>query len=102
MRVINLNGYIDEDVWYGDEITPDMLHEQLFAEDEDHQQPVRIILNSYGGSCNAAVRMYDDVRAYPGNVHIIISGTAASAAAAAAINCVTPQRLTGTMLPLTR
>ena len=80
MRVINLNGYIDEDVWYGDEITPDMLHEQLFAEDEDHQQPVRIILNSYGGSCNAAVRMYDDVRAYPGDVHIIISGTAASAA----------------------
>ena len=60
--------------------TPDMLHEQLFAEDEDHQQPVRIILNSYGGSCNAAVRMYDDVRAYPGDVHIIISGTAASAA----------------------
>ena len=79
MRVINLNGYIDEDVWYGDEITPDMLHEQLFTEDEDHQQPVRIILNSYGGSCNAAVRMYDDVRAYPGDVHIIISGTAASA-----------------------
>ena len=31
LRVINLNGYIDEDVWYGDEITPDMLHEQLFA-----------------------------------------------------------------------
>lgn len=80
MRVINLNGYIDEDVWYGDEITPDILHDQLFAEGEDHQQPVRIILNSYGGSCNAAVRMFDDVRAYPGDVHIIVSGTAASAA----------------------
>ena len=80
MRVINLNGYIDEEVWYGDEITPDILHDQLFAEGEDHQQPVRIILNSYGGSCNAAVRMFDDVRAYPGDVHIIVSGTAASAA----------------------
>ena len=80
MRVINLNGYIDEDIWYGDEITPDMLHDQLFAEGEDHMQPVRIILNSYGGSCNAAVRMFDDVRAYPGDVHIIVSGTAASAA----------------------
>ena len=43
MRELSLNGYIDEDVWYGDEITPDMLHEQLFAEDEGHQQPVRII-----------------------------------------------------------
>ena len=80
MRTINLNGYIDEDVWYGDEITPGMLHDQLFAEDEDHSQPVRIILNSYGGSCNAATRMYDDIRAYPGNVHVIVSGTAASAA----------------------
>lgn len=80
MRVINLNGYIDEDTWYGDEITPEMLHDELFADGEDHQQPVRIILNSYGGSCNAAVRMYDDVRAYPGDVHIIVSGTAASAA----------------------
>lgn len=38
------------------------------------------MLNSYGGSCNAAVRMFDDLRAYPGNVHIIVSGTAASAA----------------------
>ena len=64
MRVINLNGYIDEEVWYGDEITPDILHDQLFAEGEDHSLPVRIILNSYGGSCNAAVRMFDDVRAY--------------------------------------
>lgn len=80
MRVINLNGYIDEDVWYGDEITPDMLHDLLFAEGEDPQQPVCLILNSYGGSCNAAVRMYDDVRAYPGDVHIVVSGTAASAA----------------------
>ena len=41
---------------------------------------MRIILNSYGGSCNAATRMYDDIRAYPGRVHLIISGTAASAA----------------------
>ena len=44
------------------------------------QDDLRIILNSYGGSCNAAVRMFDDLRAYPGNVHIIVSGTAASAA----------------------
>ena len=41
---------------------------------------MHIRLNSYGGSCNAAVRMYDDVRAYPGSVRITVSGTAASAA----------------------
>ena len=80
MRTLNLNGYIDEEVWYGDEITPEMLHDQLFAEGEDHQLPVRIILNSYGGSCNAAVQMFDDIRRYPGDVQIIVSGTAASAA----------------------
>ena len=29
MRTINLNGYIDAEVWYGDEITPAMLHDAL-------------------------------------------------------------------------
>ena len=29
MRTINLNGYIDEEVFYGDEITPAMLHDAL-------------------------------------------------------------------------
>ena len=80
MRTINLNGYIDEDVWYGDEITPAMLHDVLYGENSEFSDDVRIILNSYGGSCNAAVRMHDDIRAYPGRVHLVISGTAASAA----------------------
>ena len=80
MRTINLNGYIDEEVWYGDEITPAMLHDALYGENSEFSDDVRIILNSYGGSCNAAVRMHDDIRAYPGKVHLVISGTAASAA----------------------
>ena len=36
MRTINLNGYIDEDVWYGDEITPAMLHDALYGEHGRH------------------------------------------------------------------
>ncbi len=80
MREIQLNGYIDDEVWFGDEITPDALHELLYAEDKDHTEDVHIRLNSYGGSCNAAVRMHDDLAAYPGKVTITISGTAASAA----------------------
>ena len=80
MRTINLNGYIDEEVWYGDEITPAMLHDALYGENSEFSDDVRIILNSYGGSCNAAVRMHDDIRAYPGRVHLVMSGTAASAA----------------------
>ena len=80
MRTLNLNGYIDEEVWYGDEITPAMLHDALYGENEEFSDDVYIILNSYGGSCNAATRMHDDIRAYPGKVHLVISGTAASAA----------------------
>ena len=80
MREIHLNGYIDDEAWFGDEITPESLHEMLYPPGEGAQDDLRIILNSYGGSCNAAVRMFDDLRAYPGNVHIIVSGTAASAA----------------------
>lgn len=80
MREIHLNGYIDDEEWFGDEITPESLHGLLYPEGADAQEDLRIVLNSYGGSCNAAVRMFDDLRAYPGNVHIIVSGTAASAA----------------------
>jgi ATP-dependent Clp protease protease subunit len=80
MREINLNGYIDDEVWFGDEITPDSLHEMLYEPGTDQSENVHIRLNSYGGSCNAAVRMHDDLVAYPGRVNITISGTAASAA----------------------
>lgn len=80
MRTINLNGYIDDEVWFGDEITPESLHEALYGKEKQLADDVHIRLNSYGGSCNAAVRMFDDVRAYPGSVQITVSGTAASAA----------------------
>ena len=80
MRELNLNGYIDEEIWFGDEITPESLHDSLYADGVDTMEDVHIRLNSYGGSCNAAVRMQDDLAAYPGNVRITVSGTAASAA----------------------
>ena len=80
MREIRLNGYIDEMVWFGDEITPEALHQAVYGESNQFTDDVRIILNSYGGDCNAATRMHDDLQAYPGHVSILISGTAASAA----------------------
>ena len=85
-----LNGYIDDEVWFGDEITPDALHALLYAEDKDHTEDVHIRLNSYGGSCNAAVRMHDDLVSYPGKVGITVSGTAASAAT---VLCMAADRL---------
>ena len=67
-------------MFFGDEITPASLHEALYGTDNQSPDDVHIQLNSYGGNCNAATRMFDDLRAYPGNVRITISGTAASAA----------------------
>ena len=51
MREIHLNGYIDDEIWYGDEITPASLHDELYPQDAQPGEDVRIILNSYGGSC---------------------------------------------------
>lgn len=80
LREINLNGYIDDAVWFGDEITPEALHDTLYEAGSDTSEDVHIRLNSYGGSCNAATRMYDDLAAYPGKIFLTVSGTAASAA----------------------
>lgn len=85
MRELSLNGYIDDESWFGDEITPESLHDLLYGTEDTLPENVHIRLNSYGGSCNAAVRMFDDIRAYPGNVMITISGTAASAATVVAM-----------------
>ena len=80
VRTVNLNGYIDEEVWYGDEITPGILHDAFYGENGEFSDDMRIILNSYGGSYNAAVRMHDDIRTYPSRGHLVISGTAVLAA----------------------
>ena len=80
MREINLNGYIDDAVWFGDEITPESLHDTLYEAGCDRTEDVHIRLNSYGGNCNAATRMHDDLAAYPGKIFVTVSGTAASAA----------------------
>lgn len=85
MREIFLNGYIDEDVWFGDEITPGMLNDELYRSGHDPKEDVRIILNSYSGNCNAATRMHDAIHDYPGKVYLVISGTAASAATVVAM-----------------
>lgn len=85
MRDITLNGYIEEEAWFEDDITPDTLHDALYAENTDPNEEVTIVLNSYGGICNAATQMYDEIRNFPGKVNILISGTAASAATVVAM-----------------
>ena len=58
MRELNLNGYIDDESWFGDEITPDGLHSQLYGEDNAavdalvemmENGPVTIQMSDYAG-----------------------------------------------------
>ncbi len=77
-RRLKLSGYIVGEKWWDDEFDPATLHDMLYGEDGLSNDDVQIILSSYGGSCDAAVRMHDDIVAYPGKVTITISGTAAS------------------------
>lgn len=85
MREIKLNGYIDEEIWFGDEFTPETVRDALRGEKGDLQDDVHITLNSYGGSVNAATQIHDEIKAYPGKVYVTISGTAASAAVGVAL-----------------
>lgn len=77
MKRITFNGYIDNEVWFGDEVTPKMLHDQLYEGDVNEE--ATILIHSYGGSCDAATAMFEDIRAYPGHVSCQVQ-VAASAA----------------------
>ena len=46
MRTVELNGYIDEEAWFGDEVTPESLHALLYPEGADAQEDLRIIHES--------------------------------------------------------
>ena len=97
IRRINFNGYIDDEVWFGDEVTPEILQRQLYGEDGSLSDDIEILMNSYGGSCNAAIRMHDMIRAYPGHVLLTVSGTAASAATVISTAADTVTMTTGSL-----
>lgn len=98
MRELKLNGYIDEESWFGDEMTPQSVHDALYGEKGDLTDDVHITLNSYGGSVNAATQIHDEIGAYPGKVHITISGTAASAAVGLVMAADELDMTTGSMM----
>ena len=98
MRELKLNGYIDEESLLGDEMTPQSLHDALYGEKGDLTDDVHTTLNSYGGSVNAATQIHDAISAYPGKVHITISGTAASALVGLLMAAGELDRTAGTMM----
>jgi len=80
-RVLRLDGPIDEESFWGDEVTPKAFRDELYAEEGD----VTIWVNSPGGNVFAAAEIYTMIRDYPGNVTVKIDAIAASAASVVAM-----------------
>ncbi len=80
-RVLRLEGPIDSESFWGDEITPQMFRDELYAEEGD----ITLWINSPGGNVFAAAEIYTMLRDYPGNVMVRIASIAASAASVVAM-----------------
>jgi ATP-dependent Clp protease protease subunit len=80
-RTLYLDGYIAEDSWFDDEISPKQFKAELYAADGD----VTVFLNSPGGDVFAASQIYTMLKEYPGNITVKIEAIAASAASVIAM-----------------
>ena len=80
-RVLRLEGPIDNDNFWGDEITPEMFRNELEAEDGD----ITLWINSPGGNVFAAAEIYTMLKEYAGKVTVRIASIAASAASVVAM-----------------
>jgi ATP-dependent Clp protease protease subunit len=80
-RVLRLEGPIDSESFWGDEITPQMFRDELEAEEGD----LTVWINSPGGNVFAAAEIYTMLREYAGAVTVRIASIAASAASVVAM-----------------
>ena len=80
-RILRLEGPIDSESFWGDEITPASFRDELYAEDGD----ITLWINSPGGNVFAAAEIYTMIRDYPHNVTVKIASIAASAASVIAM-----------------
>jgi len=80
-RVLRLEGPIDSESFWGDEITPKAFRDELYAEEGD----ITVWINSPGGNVFAAAEIYTMIRDYPGSVTVRIASIAASAASVVAM-----------------
>jgi ATP-dependent Clp protease protease subunit len=80
-RVLELNGTIAEQTWLDDDITPEVFKDELFSGEGD----IVVWINSPGGDCIAASRIYSMLMDYKGHVIVKIDGIAASAASVIAM-----------------
>ena len=79
--VLRLDGPIDTETWWGDEVTPAMFREEL----EAHPGDIEVYINSPGGDVIAATQIYTMLVEHKGSVTVKIEGLAASAASVVAM-----------------
>lgn len=80
-RTLRLEGPIDEESFWGDEITPQMFRDELNAGEGD----VTVWINSPGGNVFAAAEIYTMLKDYKGRITVKIDAIAASAASVVAM-----------------
>ena len=80
-RILRLEGPIDSENFWGDEVTPQMFREDLEAEDGD----VTVWINSPGVNVSAAAEIYTMLKDYAGKVTVKVASLAASAASVVAM-----------------
>jgi len=80
-RTLFLDGYIAEDSWFDDDITPKQFKDELYSSDGN----ITVMLNSPGGDVFAASQIYTMLKEYPGQITLKIEGLAASAASVIAM-----------------
>ena len=80
-RTLRLEGPIDEESFWGDEVTPKAFREELESDSGD----ITVWINSPGGNVFAGAQIYTMLRDYPGKVTVKIDAVAASAASVVAM-----------------
>ena len=80
-RTLRLEGPIDEESFWGDEVTPKAFREDLESDSGD----ITVWINSPGGNVFAGAQIYTMLRDYPGKVTVKIDAVAASAASVVAM-----------------
>ena len=81
VRILRMEGPIDEESLWGDEVTPKAFRDELNAEEGD----IILWLNSPGGNVFAASEIYTMLKDYKGKVTVKIDSVAASAASVIAM-----------------
>ena len=80
-RTLYFDGYIAQDSWLDDDITPKKFKTEL----NQDAGAITVWLNSPGGDVFAASQIYTMLKEYPGKVTVKIEGIAASAASVIAM-----------------